>query len=182
MTGGALLERWDVFPKLIEPIRSHHQIGADTPPETALIALANCLAKGLYPFPRSIRIPEEFQESYPDSASKEAATKNPLISSFGDLLRTFEEGKENVSISPQQLETGEFEEETIEAIINTAKEAAYQEGERHILSLEDQNPEFSAVLQRLDTGPEDMLALMLLSKDVIADLVNGLVQSTATRA
>ena len=52
ITSGALLERWEVFPNLVEPIRSHHRIEDYSLPETVLIGLANCLVKGMYPFPR----------------------------------------------------------------------------------------------------------------------------------
>ncbi len=46
VTSGALLERWEVFPHLVEPIRGHHRVEEYSLPETVLVALSNCLVKG----------------------------------------------------------------------------------------------------------------------------------------
>jgi hypothetical protein len=41
------LSRWEVFPKLVDPIRDHHRIEEFSLPESVLISLSNCLIKGL---------------------------------------------------------------------------------------------------------------------------------------
>ena len=77
VTSDALLEGWEVFPHLIEPIRNHHNIDEDSSAETVIVGMANCLVKGISPFPRVISIPEGYRSVhlYPASVSPRSRTR-----------------------------------------------------------------------------------------------------------
>ena len=175
----ALLDKWQVFPNLVEPIRCHHQVNPDSKPGSVLLALANCLVKGLYPFPDKINIPEEFREAhFPGGNGK--VTSNPLPEAFDQLVKLFEEEKTKLSLSAGELETGQYKEENIEGVIGAAKEAAFNGCASYMGVLSDQNPEFADVVEWSKQSPEDLLALTLLLKDYLTEMMVGLVKSTGT--
>ncbi len=181
VTGGALLAQWEIFPELIEPIRNHHHIDSEAEGETALIALANCLTKGFSPFPRMINIPFQYRETHLKPIVAEELLSNPLPRLFQQMTDAFEKNSEQVSVSQKERETGEYTPASIEALVATALETSEQESQTFMDARGDQNPELLALEERYELPAERLVAVTLLLKDTIVDLVNGLFQSTRAK-
>ena len=179
-TGGALLERWEVFPELIEPIRDHHRIGESPAPEVALIALANCLSKGTHPFPRAIAIADEFRSHHLGPIADEGLLDNPLMAAYQLLAAPYDQARSDLDISPDEIDSGEYSAAHVEGLVAAARVGAAS-GEAvtgFVDALVDQNPEFLFVQELTQSQPEDLLALSLLLKDFVSEVVNGLFQGT----
>lgn len=179
VTSGALLERWEVFPELIEPVREHHRIHADSRPEAALVALANCLSKGLHAFPRTISISAEYREAHLDAVADPDMLVNPLTDLYQTLVGPYETAKQEMDLSSEEMDSGEYEGEHVEALIGAAKEATNPDSAAiaaYVEALIDQNPEFLDLQEWTDSSPEDLLSLSLLLKDYVSSAVNGLFQ------
>ena len=176
-TGSALLEQWELFPHLVEPIFHHHHIHPDSPSEAVLIALANCLVKGVYPFPRAIAIPPPYRVLHLGPGEGGESPANPLPEAYQHLVNLFEMKKSRLALSPEEKKTGEYRPERAEALINAAREAIEQDAGTCLSALSAQNPEFPEVSRWCKTPAEDLLALGLLLKDTIAGMVDTLLQS-----
>lgn len=177
-TGGALLENWEILPQLIEPIRAHHQIHPGSPSEPALIALANCLVKGLYPFPRAIAIPDEYRRLHLGPAPAKQLLANPLPLRYQRLAGVFEKGKKRLSISREDLAEGLCAPAAIQGLISAAQEAVQQDNKAYVLALIRQNPELLDVVEWSKVKLSDLIALSLLLKDLLEERVNQLFQNT----
>ena len=181
VTGGALLERWEVFPSLIEPIRQHHRIDVGAGSEPVLLALANCLSKGLFPFPRTISIDEEYRKAHLNPVEDNTVLDNPLPSQYQKLAEPFEAAKAELSISAEEIDSGEYEPEHVEAFLALAKreiDEGVEATSKYVEALVDQNPEFLDVIERTGRPAEEFLALSLLLKGFVSEMVNGLFQGT----
>ena len=181
VTGGALLEQWKIFPDLVEPIRHHHHIQTDTEAEAALIALANCLTKGFSPFPRSINIPLQYRETHLKPIGDEELLTNPLPGHFQEIADAFEKNSEELSLSEKERKSGDYSAASVEALVATALETSEQDSQTYVDALVEQNPELLPLAERYGLPPERLVAITLLLKNVIVDLVNGLFQSTRAK-
>ena len=181
VTGGALLDQWEIFPELIEPIRNHHRIDSEAEGETALIALANCLTKGFSPFPRMINIPFQHRETHLKPIVDEELLSNPLPTLFQQITDAFEKNSEQLSVSQKERDTGEYSTANVEALVATALETSEQDSRMFIDAQVDQNPELLALGERYELPAERLVAVTLLLKNSVVDLVNGLFQSTRAK-
>ena len=177
VTSGALLKRWEVFPKLIDAIRDHHRIEEFSLPETVLIALANCLVKGMYPFPRLISIPEEYRSTHLYPASDQYPLNNPLPGLLRKHLAVFEREENELALDQHELDSGEYSAASLEAFIEAARTAAhsssgYSEG------LLSQSPEILDIVEWTKVPMDDWLAFSILMRNTIVEMVNRLAQST----
>jgi hypothetical protein len=181
-TGGALLERWEVFPDLVEPIRGHHRIGGESRVESILIALSNCLSKGFSPFPRAIAIPDEYRKQHLDPVADPDGLDNPLLSRYQALTDAFEAAKGDLDLSPDEVDSGEYEPEHVEALLAAAREAVTGSAAvtEYRDALVDQNPEFMNLVEWSNAPVEDLLALGLILQESITSMVNGLFQGART--
>ena len=128
ITSGALLSRWEVFPKLIDPIRDHHRIEEFSLHESVLISLSNCLIKGIHPFPRLISIPEDYRSTHLYPASDEYPLNNPLPDLLRKHLSVFEQEENEIELSQHELDTGEYGHASLEAFVDAASSAAVNTG------------------------------------------------------
>ena len=184
VTGGAVLERWEVFPSLIEPIRQHHRVATGADPEPALLALANCLSKGLFPFPRTISIDEEYRKAHLNPLEDKALLDNPLPSRYQQLTAPFEDAKAELSFSAEELDSGQYEPEHVEALLALAPRVIDEDAgttSEYVDALIGQNPEFLDLLEWTGRPAEEFLALSLLLKDFVSEMVNGLFQGTKAK-
>lgn len=179
VTSGALLERWEVFPRLVEPIRNHHQIGEQSAPETVLVALANCLVKGMFPFPRVISIPEDYRSVHLYPASDEYPLTNPLPGLFQQHARWFEEGYDGLELTAEEVESGRYQARTVEALVEVAHEAVERDPRVYSEALSAQNPELLELVEWTDVSAGDWLAFSLLLRQTITNAVNRLLASTS---
>ncbi len=179
VTSGALLERWEVFPRLVEPIRNHHQIDEQSAPETALVALANCLVKGMFPFPRVISIPEDYRSVHLYPASDEFPLTNPLPGLFRQHAKWFEAGYDDLKLTPDEVESGRYRERSVEALIAIAREAVERDPRVYAEALSAQNPELFDLVEWTDVSAGDWLAFSLLLNQTISNAVNRLLASTS---
>ena len=179
VTSGALLERWEVFPRLVEPIRNHHQIDDQSAPETVLVALANCLVKGMYPFPRVISIPEEYRSVHLYPSSDEFPLTNPLPGLFQQHAKWFEQGYDELSLTPDEVESGRYHKRSIDGLIDVAREAVERAPRVYSEALSAQNPELLDLVEWTDVPAGDWLAFSLLLRHTVTDAVNRLLASTS---
>ncbi|MFH1568845.1 MAG: HDOD domain-containing protein, partial [Gemmatimonadota bacterium] len=182
-TGGALLERWDIFPDLIEPIRGHHRIDGDSRPESVLLAVANCLAKGPAPFPRAIAIPDEYRRRHLNPVEDPAVLENPLIAAYRDLTEAFGAAQGNLTLSPEEVGSGQLAPEHVESMLAAAREAVAGSAAAatYTAALADQSPEFPLLAERLQTTAGSLLALGLVLQGFVNEVVSGLFQGTRAR-
>lgn len=178
VTSGALLERWEVFPRLVEPIRHHHHIDEHSTPETALVSLANCLAKGMYPFPRVISIPEDYRSVHLYPASDDFPLTNPLPGLFQQHAGWFEQGYDDIDLSPDEVESGRYREQNLTKLLETAQDAVDSSPRAYAEALSAQNPEIFDLVEWTDTSVGDWLAFSLLLRHTVTDAVNRLLAST----
>jgi HD-like signal output (HDOD) protein len=171
-TGSALLAEWGLFPHLIWPIHHHHQIQPDSSPATVLLALANCLAKGAYPFPAAIDLSPEFRRAHLESVADEEVKYNPLSSLYQHRVDLFHLELDRLLISAQELESGEYAPEKLELMLSLAR-STFENHDTYVEWLVCQNPEFPAICQWLGTAPEHLLGLSLLLRKPLLDLVGG---------
>ena len=184
VSGGALLERWEVFPTLIEPIRQHHRLHPDGGPEALLLCTANILSKGIFPFPRTISITDEYRKAHLEPLEGEDLLDNPLIGLFQGMTEPYAQMKSELTITPDEIDSGEYEPEHVEAFQSMAKQAVATEADAVSAfseALVDQNPEFLEVMEQTGRTPEEFLALNLLLVDFVSERVNGLFQGTAVK-
>ena len=181
VSGGALLEKWEVFPTLIEPIRQHHRLHPDGGSEALLICAANILSKGIFPFPRGISISEEYRAAHLNPAESSDLLDNPLPAHFQKLREPYQASKSELSISADEIDSGEYEPEHVEAFLSMAKQTILTEVDAvsaYSEALVDQNPEFLEVLERTNRSPEEFFALLV---DFVAERVNGLFQGASAK-
>ena len=178
VTSGALLESWEVFPRLVEPIRNHHNIDENSSPETVLVALANCLVKGMFPFPRVISIPENYRSVHLYPASDEYPLTNPLPGLFQKHATWFEQGYDELELTPDEVETGRYREASVGALIDVANQAVDRDPLVYSEALAAQNPEMMDLVEWTDVSGGDWLAFSLLLRHTITRAVNRLLSST----
>lgn len=181
VTSGALLERWEVFPRLIDPIRDHHRIEALSLPETVLVSLANCLVKGMFPFPRVISIPEEYRSIHLYPVSDQYPLTNPLPDLFRRHATWFEKGYDELALTPEEVETGRYRPASVEGLIGTARGAVDQDPRSYGEALMAQSPEILDLVEWTKVSAEDWLAFSLLLRNTITEMVNRLLVSSAGR-
>ena len=131
---------WEVFPPLIDPIRNHHQVNPHSTPETVLISLANCLVKGMFPFPRVISIPEDYRSVHLYPASDEFPLTNPLPEIFQQHAAWFEQGYDELTLTADESESGRYQASTVDALVEVAKDAVEQSPQAYAETLSAQNP------------------------------------------
>lgn len=182
VTGGALLERWEIFPDLIEPIRGHHRIVADSQHSAVLVALANCLAKAYTPFPRAVAIPDEYRKQHLKPVEDVEMLDNPLVATYGQVADAYEAAIGAVDISADERDTGQYAPEHVQALLAGASEVA--EGAAacgpYCEALIGQNPEFLVLTEWLDKPSEELIGLTALLQSFVSELVNGLFHGTRT--
>ncbi len=178
VTSGALLESWEVFPRLIEPIRNHHQIDENSAPEAALVSLANLLVKGMFPFPRVISIPEDYRSVHLYPASDAFPLTNPLPALFHKHATWFEQGYDELELTPDEVETGRYRKATLDALIEVAQDAVEKDPVAYSEALSAQNPELMDLVEWTDVSAGDWLAFSLLLRHTITDTVHRLLAST----
>lgn len=181
VTSGALLERWEVFPTLIDPIRSHHRIEADSPPETALLGLANCMVKGMFPFPRLISIPEEYRSIHLYPVSDEYPLGNPLPELFRRHGLWFEQAYDELELQKDELETGRYRPESVDGLIAIARDAVDKDPRSYNDALIAQNPELMDIVEWTKVPADEWLALSLLLRHTITEMVNRLLAASGGR-
>ena len=170
-TGSALLAEWELFPQLMEPIHHHHRIQEDSSPASVLLALANCMAKGLYPFPATIEISPEFRQAHLESVADDQVKDNPLPNFFRNRVDLFQLELDRLLISAEEMESGEYAPEKLEGMITLAR-STFENHDTYVDWLVCQNPEFLGVCQWLGAEPEDLLGLSLLLRQPLSDLVS----------
>ena len=178
VTSGALLERWEVFPHLVEPIRGHHRVEEYSLPETVLVALSNCLVKGMYPFPRIISIPEEYRSVHLYPVSDEFPLGNPLADLFRKACTLFERHEDELQLSNRELDTGEYSAESLEGFIGCAGAAVEVDPRSYSEALYAQNPEMLDIVEWTKVSADDWFAFSLLMRNTIVEMVNRLLQNT----
>ena len=178
LTSGALLSRWEVFPKLVDPIRDHHRIEEFSLPESVLISLSNCLIKGLHPFPRLISIPEDYRSTHLYPASDEYPLNNPLPDLLRKHLSAFELEENEIQLSPHELDTGEYSRASLDAFINAASDSAQNTSSDYAEALMAQNPEILDIVEWTKVSMDDWLAFSILMRNTIVEKVNRLLQNT----
>lgn len=144
------------------------------------VALANCLAKGLHPFPRRIGIPRDFRKKHLDPIARSEALDNPLPALFQKLVVAFERGKAGQPLSREERESGVYEQESVDRWVNAANEAVQQAGEAYIAGLRQQNPEVDDSVARSWRSTEELIALSLLLREPLANRIEQLLQATAS--
>ena len=178
--GAMLLGRWGISRSLQETIGGHHQSLPDTPSTTALVALANCLTKGLHPFPRRIGIPRDFRKRHLEPIARSETLDNPLPTLFQKLVVAFERNKAGRPLSSQERESGIYERESVESWVSAAREAVQQAGQAYLTGLRRQNPEVDDIATRSSQSTEELIALSLLLREPLADRTEQLLQATAS--
>ena len=181
VTSGALLERWEVFPKLIEPIRNHHLIEESSTPETVLVALANCMVKGMYPFPRLISIPEEYRSVHLYPVSDDYPLNNPLPELFGKYTTRYEHGYDEIALDKDELDTGQYRPQSLRALVNAAREAVDSDPRTYNDALYAQNPEMMDIVEWTKISADKWLTLSLLLRNTITEMVNRLLATSTGR-
>jgi CheY-like chemotaxis protein/HD-like signal output (HDOD) protein len=174
VAGGALLDRWGLFARLVDPIRDHHSINENSSSGAVLIALANCLTKATYPFPMAITIADAFRKDHLKPVVSPAGLVNPLPEAFGRIERPFRQATQKSLTS--ETEDEPMSSEDIEAILHAAEEAASRSAleKAYTDTLLGQNPELSAVLAWLETTSRDLLALQLVLHPFVSQRVDTL--------
>ena len=173
-----MLSRWEVFPKLVDPIRDHHRIEEFSLPESVLISLSNCLIKGLHPFPRLISIPEDYRSTHLYPASDEYPLNNPLPDLLRKHLSAFELEENEIQLSPHELDTGEYSRASLDAFINAASDSAQNTSSDYAEALMAQNPEILDIVEWTKVSMDDWLAFSILMRNTIVEKVNRLLQNT----
>jgi CheY-like chemotaxis protein/HD-like signal output (HDOD) protein len=176
-TGSALLDKWDIFPALVDSIRHHHQVQTTSSPDLVLVALANCLVKGLYPFPSKINIPARYRKTHL-LPTEGVLVDNPVLEAYQRMADVFDMHKSQVPLSPGERETGHYQAKNVEGVISAAREAVRLDSKAYMFVLIDQNPEFLDIVEWTKASAEDLFALSLLLKDSITERVNDLFRST----
>jgi len=174
ITSGALLERWEVFPNLVEPIRSHHRIEDYSLPETVLIGLANCLVKGMYPFPRIISIPEDYRSVHLYPASDEYPLNNPLSQLFRKACTLFERQEDELGLSSRELESGEYTAANLDGFVEAAQTAVAVDPRSYSEALMAQDPETLDIVEWTKVSADDWFAFSLIMRNTIVEMVNRL--------
>ena len=175
-TGSALLLEWDIFSNCIEPIHLHHQIHRGSAPETVLIAMANCLVKGLYSFPHRLDIPQELRDTFLGPVANPDLLDNPLAVLFENIVELFELEQNRLLLTAQEVESGNYQPQKLEELFGLAKRS-FENSQSYGNALSGQNPEFSQVLEYAKVSAEEALALPLLLKGSLQALVKGLCQN-----
>jgi HD-like signal output (HDOD) protein len=178
---GALLQHWDMFPSCVEPIRGHHQVQAGTFPEAALLALANTLAKGISPFPRTIDIPKEYRKAHLDPVAEKEGLANPLPRLYQYLVDQFERNRETMGLSRDLLTADQAAPQTAQDLLQAAQTAVAQDGRAYLSVLIQQNPEFPSLQEWLKVPGEDLIAYSLVLRETLAERVQQLWQSIAPK-
>ncbi|MBT7860292.1 MAG: HDOD domain-containing protein [Gemmatimonadetes bacterium] len=177
-SGGALLERWELFPEFVEPLSGHHRIEETTSAVTLLVALANGLAKTRFPFPHTIK------KSNTETRQASDTGENPLIPIYASLATSFTETRQALELSPNERETGILAPENVEVVLAASHHVAKEQKqgvEAFFNGLALQTPEFPLVLERLELSPHDLCALMLVLDDFLGELTQGLLHGVRLR-
>lgn len=173
-SGAALLERWEVFPELVEPIRQHHEAGDAAESTSMALTLANGLAKMLHPFPRAITpAATEGGEETPSGGRN-----NPIPQAYEPLSAAFQEFRDD-TVSPEEFDSGQIQPETLEILHGGARRVVTEADSATAdlwTALGHQNPEIVALCKRLQVSAEELVRLVLLLEPYVDDLVNGLLQ------
>ena len=178
LTSGALLSRWEVFPKLIDPIRNHHRVEEFSLAESVLIALSNFLIKGMHPFPRLISIPEDYRSTHLYPASDEYPLNNPLPELLRKHCTVFELEENEIALNQHELDTGEYRSESLEAFINAACNSAENTTNDYAEALMAQSPEILDIVEWTKVPMDDWLTFSILLRNTIVEMVNRLLQNT----
>ena len=117
--GAALLENWRIFPGHAASTCGHHQIDADTPAPTALVSLANCLAKGFHPFPAHARLPQPQREQFLGLTELDTSEHqvNPLVKAFQALQSVFDKQRDALRLDSEERDTERYRPQTTAALI-----------------------------------------------------------------
>lgn len=171
--GGALLESWDIFPDHRDSTTHHHHIDAKSPTPTALIALANCLAQGMHPFPAQARVPQPQREEFLGIADWDDFEQqaNPLLDGFQRLCADFDGRRRALAITTDERETGRYRRATLARLAETARQTVLDDGRQYLGALLHQSPELLGAAARADAEPAELLALGLLLHQPTADFV-----------
>ncbi len=106
--GAAILKRWEVFPDLATAIRDHHHMAESSSAETALIALSNCLVKGIYPFPTRIDLSTEARQETLglNGETQRGRLDNPVPGAYKALHGKFDKKRAKLDMSKEEMESG----------------------------------------------------------------------------
>ena len=180
VTAGALLERWEIFPDLVEPIRGHHRITGDSLHASVLLGVANCLAKGMAPFPRAIAIPEDYRKQHLKPVADDALLDNPLLAAYHQVSEAFGAVVDALKLSAEERDSGEYAPEHVQALLTGASEVVdgSEACGEYCDALVGQNPEFLILAEWLETSTEELVGLGLLLQNFVSELVNGLFHGT----
>ena len=173
-SGGALLQRWEIFPELVDSIHLHHHVGTGNSAEAALTALANCLVKGLYPFPHTIAINDDYRKIHLEPVADPRVLNNPLPGIYRALVKAF--GRRRAQI-PAVGEGEGMDKTAARALIDVAQETVSRDGKAYMSALLQQNPEFLNVARWTKSSAQELVALGLLLGDALAEKVEQLFQS-----
>ena len=169
-TGSALLAEWEMFPQFVDAIHNHHRIGQDSHPAAVLMALANCLVKGMYAFPVRIQISDEFRKNHLEAVADAEVRDNPLPNLFQTRVELFGLELDRLLLSSEELESGEYAPEKVEGMMALAR-STFENHHTYVDWLVRQNPEFLPVSEWLGAEPDELLALSLVLREPLTDLV-----------
>jgi hypothetical protein len=178
--GAVLLRRWGISRSVQKAVAGHHLPAPEAPHATALVALVNCLVKGLHPFPRRIGIPRDFRKKHLNPVVRSEALDNPLPALFQKLAVAFERGKAGLSLPHEGSEDGAYEQESVERWLSAVRKAVQQSGEAYLAGLRQQNPEVDDIAARWSRSTEELIALSLLLGEALAERTERLLQAAAS--
>ena len=180
--GAALLENWKIFPGHIASTCRHHHVDAVSPAQTVLVSLANCLAKGIHPFPSQARLPQPQREQFLglSEVDTSAYQQNPLVAACQTLTNAFETQRRTVRLDAGERDTEHYHPGTITVLVEQARDTVRADDRQYLGLLLNQNPEFVAVATRCGVAPEDLVALGLLLQRPITSFVADLLRLTTS--
>ncbi|MFP6647176.1 MAG: hypothetical protein VCF24_26980 [Candidatus Latescibacterota bacterium] len=91
----------------------------------------------------------------------------------------FEQGYDELELTPAEVETGRYSEATIDALIEVANQAVEHDPLVYSETLAAQNPEMMDLVEWTDMSGGDWLAFSLLLRHTITGAVNRLLGSTS---
>lgn len=169
-TGERVLAHWG-FGAAARAVRGHHRIEADAAADCVLVALANSLVKGLYPFPRRIDIPDAFRRAHLGPVVRSEDLANPLTPRYEALQRQFR-------ALERQVQGGDGP-RLREGVFGAAVEAVRGDAKAYILALIKQSPEVLDVAEWTGLPMTRLAALSLLLCDTLEPRVEQLFDALA---
>ena len=130
LTTGALLERWEVFPDLIDA--PYAITTGSTPlhqPRLPCWPWGIVSPRGFHPFPRAISIPDDFRSVHLNAIADPDLLENPLPGLYQAIADPYEAAKQEMSLSAEEIDSGEYEAEHVEGLILAAREAVTADAE-----------------------------------------------------